>query len=101
MTVQMSSSTMRAHLHTIRVRKEDSAFVYFVLESHEGITAYSTLDFKAEDPYRDLQLMIPPDFIGEVRDLLAELALELEGNLYEFGDDGSIRSLRREGDHPS
>lgn len=59
----------------IRVRKEDSAFVYFILESLEGVTAYSTLDFKPEDAYRDLLLMVPPDFNEEV-----------DGVLRDFGD---------------
>jgi hypothetical protein len=57
----------------IRVRKEDSAFIYFILEAQEGITAYSTLDFKSEDAHRDLLLMIPPDFVHEVDALLKEL----------------------------
>lgn len=57
----------------IRVKKEDSAFVYFILESYEGITSYSTLEFKPGDGYRDLELRIPPDFINEVDDLLKRL----------------------------
>jgi hypothetical protein len=64
----------------IRVRKEDSAFVYFILESYEGITSYSTLPHKVGEPFRDLELRIPPDFVGDVDDLLArlgELAYEI------------------------
>ena len=57
----------------IRVRKQDSAFVYFILEAHEGITAYSTLDGKPEDAFRDLLLQTPPDFVGEVDQLLEQL----------------------------
>jgi len=57
----------------IRVRKEDSAFVYFVLEAQEGITAYSTLPFTPGDAYRDLELQIPPDFVEETEDLLKSL----------------------------
>lgn len=66
----------------IRVRKEDSAYVYFILESYEGITSYSTLDHKVGDPHRDLELRIPPDYLGEVQALLKEL-----GNMiYELND---------------
>ncbi len=54
----------------IRVKKEDSAYVYFILESYEGITSYSTLEFKTGDLYRDLELRIPPDFEQEVEVLL-------------------------------
>ena len=57
----------------IRVKKQDSAFVYFILESYEGIASYSTLDFKQGDCYRDLELRIPPDFLNEVDNLLKRL----------------------------
>lgn len=57
----------------IRVKKEDSAFVYFILESYEGITSYSTLEFVQGEMYRDLELRVPPDFLNEVEDLLKQL----------------------------
>jgi len=57
----------------IRVRKEDSAYVYFILESYEGIASYSTLAHRPEDPHRDLELRIPPDFLTEVDELLRSL----------------------------
>lgn len=66
---------------TLRVRKEDSALVYFILEAQEGITAYSTLEFKPEDAHRDLLLLVPPDFQTEVDRLvkdLGELVYELK-----------------------
>lgn len=58
----------------IRVKKEDSAFVYFILESYEGIASYSTLPHSQGDLFRDLELRIPPDFEEEVNALLIELA---------------------------
>ncbi|HLD98700.1 MAG TPA: DUF4911 domain-containing protein [Bdellovibrionota bacterium] len=64
---------MKSIRKVIRVRTEDSAFVYFILESYEGITSYSTLDFKPGDAYRDLELRIPPDFLSETEDLLRRL----------------------------
>lgn len=72
---------MKSIRKTIRVRKEDSAFVYFILESYEGITSYSTLEFKPGDPHRDLELRIPPDFLAEVEELLGDLG-EM---VYEIG----------------
>jgi len=57
----------------IRVRKEDSAYVYFILESYEGITSYSTLDHRSGALYRDLELSIPPDFLSETEALLERL----------------------------
>lgn len=61
---------------TVRVKKEDSAYVYAILESYEGITSYSTLDFKREDPFRDLELRIPTDFIEETQQVLRRLQEE-------------------------
>lgn len=64
---------MRSVFKTIRVKKEDSAFVYFILESHEGLASYSTLPHQPGDAYRDLELRIPPDFVAEVEGLLQRL----------------------------
>ncbi len=58
---------------TIRVRKQDSVFIYNIFESHEGITSYSTLDFSNGDLYRDLELRIPPDYLIEVDEILKQL----------------------------
>ena len=71
MTRQKSS--VHSIKKVIRVKKEDSAFVYFILESHEGICSYSTLAFKTGDAYRDLELRIPPDMIQEVDEVLKSL----------------------------
>ena len=57
----------------IRVRKQDTAFIYFILESYEGIASYSTLDSQPGDAHRDLELIIPTDFEAEVASLLKDL----------------------------
>jgi hypothetical protein len=62
-----------ATLKTIRVRKEDSAYVYFILESHEGIVSYSTLPHRTGEAHRDLELTIPESFVPEVDRLLKRL----------------------------
>jgi hypothetical protein len=67
------SGATHSIFRTIRVRKEDSAFVYFILESYEGITCYSTLESKVGDAHRDLELRIAPDFLKEVEALLKSL----------------------------
>ena len=77
----MNTAVGQTIRRVIRVRKEDSAYIYFILESYEGITSYSTLDFEAGSPYRDLELRIPQDFLSEVEDLLksfGELIYEIE-----------------------
>lgn len=43
----------------VRVRSEDSAFVYFVMEAHEGVMSYRTLDHQEGVAYRDLEVLIP------------------------------------------
>ena len=70
---QDTAKKMYSVVRKIRVRKEDSAFVYFILESYEGIVSYSTLDFKKGDAHRDLELRIPPDFVLEVEELMQRL----------------------------
>lgn len=79
----MSKPAVSAIRRRIRVRKEDSAFIYNVFESHEGIASYSTLSHKAGEPHRDLELQIPPDFVPEVERLLKELG-EL---VYDLGNE--------------
>ena len=68
-----TQSKVQSVRKVVRVKKEDSAFLYMILESYEGITSYSTLDSKPGDAYRDLELRVPPDFVGEVEDLLGRL----------------------------
>ncbi|MEK6704902.1 MAG: hypothetical protein AABZ06_03865 [Bdellovibrionota bacterium] len=74
-TLPKTAQRIKSIRKVIRVRTEDSAFVYFILESYEGITSYSTLDFQPGDPYRDLELRIPPDFIEETRNMLSRLEI--------------------------
>lgn len=57
----------------LQVKKENSAFVYAILESHEGWTAYSTLESPKETPYRRIELLIAPDFEREVTELIEVL----------------------------
>ena len=57
----------------IRVHRRDSAFVYAILESLEGMVSYSTLNSEASQDYRDLSLFIPYGFIQEVDQVLSGL----------------------------
>lgn len=61
----------------LRVRKEDSAYLYQVLESYEGLTNFSTLDSKANPAFRDIELHIPPDLRAEVMLLVERLKAEI------------------------
>lgn len=64
----------RAHKIFIRTRKEDSAFLYHLLEAHEGLAAYSTLPHRPHDAFRDMELIVTEDFRADLEALLRELA---------------------------
>jgi hypothetical protein len=73
---------MTAQFKKIRVQKSDSAFVHYILESYEGVTGCTTLDFSPVDAHRDLLLHYSPDFAAEVDELLATLG----DKIYELKD---------------
>ena len=70
---QESSTVLGAMKRRIRSRKEDSAFIYSLFESHEGIASCSTLAFKPGDAHRDIELQVPLNFVKEVDELLNQL----------------------------
>lgn len=69
----MDHASTQAEKLRIRVPKEESAFVYFILEAQEGVTAYSTLPNAIGDAHRDLELCYSPEFKEEVLRVLDEL----------------------------
>lgn len=54
----------------IRVHRRDSAFVYAILESLEGMASYSTLPNAPGQDFRDLELSVAPGFADEVEAVL-------------------------------
>lgn len=68
----------------IRLRTEDSAFVYSIFEASEGVCAYSTLPHTPGDRHRDLELVIPAGQLPEVERILKDLTDRLAGELYEL-----------------
>ncbi len=66
----MKQPCTRGLRSVIRVRKEDAAFLYFVLEAQEGITSYRTLEHPGDAHFRDLELLTPNDFIFETMECL-------------------------------
>jgi len=72
-----------ALVRRVRMRKEDSAWVYTVFESHEGILSYTTLDHQPGDLYRDLEISVPVTMAQEAQRMLGSL-----GDLiYEISSD--------------
>ncbi len=61
----------------VRVRKQDSAYLYQLLESYEGIANYSTLPAEKELPYRDIVLHIAPDLLPALETVLSTIAEEI------------------------
>ena len=61
----------------IRLRREDAAYVYAILEANGGLTAYSTLEHGPGERHRDLELVVPIGFVDEVNSLIEELRREL------------------------
>jgi hypothetical protein len=61
----------------LRTRKADSAYLYQVLESYEGLTNYSTLPEQKGSPFREVELHIAPDLRPAVETLLRRLQDEI------------------------
>ena len=54
----------------IRLHKKDTAFVYAILESLEGMTIYSTMPDEPGSIHRDLKLWIPEGFVTDIEKIL-------------------------------
>jgi hypothetical protein len=58
----------------VRTKKSDSAFVYFTLEAHEGLTAYRTLPHQTGDVFRDIELTFSSEHEEDVNKLILDLS---------------------------
>lgn len=50
------SNNAELYQSTLRVTKEDSAFLYFQLEANEGLCFYSTIPHQNGDKHRDVTI---------------------------------------------
>ena len=57
--------TDKIYTIVIRVNKKDSSFVYFTLESNEGLCFYSTLKHEKESPYREIEINLTKSLLKE------------------------------------
>jgi len=73
----LKSVKVRACMMKIRVRKQDSAYLYQILESYEGLTNYSTVSAAKELLYRDIVLHVTPELRPEVEKLIERLSREI------------------------
>lgn len=74
MNAPNSAKTFR---RVLRTPKEHSAYLYFILESHEGLTSYSTLPHRVGELTRDVELLATEYFRQDVDALCVQLAREI------------------------
>ncbi len=61
----------------IRVPQKDSAFIYFILEAHDNLCSFSTVNINKEDPYRDIEITATKDFEEELIHVLNRLKQDI------------------------
>lgn len=68
---------MQGQAIILRVAKEDSVFLYQLLEGYEGLSSYSTLPHENGAGFRDIELIFPPSQASAVNDLVKILQKEI------------------------
>lgn len=74
---QTHSQTKQLSHYVLRVPKDEAFFVYFTLESSEGMAFFSTLDESLKREYRDIDVKLTPEWEEAFEQTL--------GRLQEFG----------------
>lgn len=69
---------MKALKIQVRTKKEDSARLYHILEAHEGLTAYCTLEHRRGEQHRDVELIFAPESHADVLALIEDLKTHIE-----------------------
>lgn len=67
----------------IRVAKEDSVYLYQLLEAYESLANYSTVSADASLGYRDIKLYPAPDMAHELALALRIISKELPMQILE------------------
>ena len=62
----------------IRVPKHEASFVYFTLESNEGLCFYSTLSNSLGQPYRDIEINLTESLREEFLTVFNFLSQKIE-----------------------
>ncbi len=58
----------------VRTTKADSAFLYHVIEAHEGLATCTTLPNPEHAQYRDVELLVPRELVAEMKLVLEDLS---------------------------
>lgn len=69
----------------LRVNKGDAAYLYQLLESYEGLTAYTTLPGAKQDSYRDLELAFPESLNQDLASVLQGIGAEISLSILHPG----------------
>jgi hypothetical protein len=76
------TSAEQTFSHTVRVKKSDSAYLYFTLEASEGLCFYSTLDGESDQSnvvnYRDILIRGHKSLESECLQVLQSLTKQIE-----------------------
>ncbi len=75
--------TKQLYYCILRTQKDDAYFVYFTLESNEGLCFYSTLDDSLKGQYRDMEIMCSIELSGHLKELIARLQTEIRLDIIE------------------
>ncbi|MBF0359976.1 MAG: hypothetical protein HQK49_03150 [Oligoflexia bacterium] len=63
----------------LRVTKKDSVYLYFLLESQEGICFYSTINESISDPlFREIEIYSTIEYMDDVNNLITNLKNEID-----------------------
>lgn len=62
----------------LKVKKEDSAIVYFILEANEGICFYSTIPHETHDQFRIVEIKYTKELEKEFNQIINQLKKEIE-----------------------
>jgi hypothetical protein len=69
--------------YIVRVAKKDAVFLYFQLESNEGLCFYSTKDGDKSETFRMIDICGSLDFQAQVKELLLGLQNEIQLEIIE------------------
>ena len=62
----------------LKVQKKDSAYLYQLLESYEGLANYSTVNIEKDSPHREIKLHLAPDLVPQLKQVLRKIAEEIQ-----------------------
>jgi hypothetical protein len=75
--------TRELHYSVLRVPKDEAYFVYFTLESNEGLCYFSTMDESLKGQYRDIEVRTAIELKEDVQKLISRLQQEIRLDVLE------------------